>query len=71
MSSNHSILRVRNKKVQGGGDVIKRRFWREKWIGNYAFYCGLLSKGDIRFGISVGNQNAQIDLFNFTFGYMK
>lgn len=48
-----------------------RRFWREKWIGKYTFYCGLLSKGDIRLGISIGNESSSVDLFNFTFGFMK
>lgn len=47
------------------------RFWKEKYIGDYAFYCGFLSKKDIRFGISIGNENSTIDLFRFTFGFMK
>jgi hypothetical protein len=47
------------------------KFWREKWIGKKAYYFGFFSKGDIRFGLSVGNKSAQLDLFVFTIGYME
>ncbi len=47
------------------------KFWIEKWIGKYAFYFGLFPKGDIRLGISIGNQEAQVNLLFITFGYMK
>lgn len=48
-----------------------RKFWVEKWIGKYSFYFGLFSKGDSRLGLSIGNQEAQINLLFITFGYMK
>ena len=47
------------------------KVWKEKWIGNYAFYFGLFSKGDIRLGLSIGNKETNIDLFKLTFGFMK
>lgn len=48
-----------------------QEFWKEKWIGKYTLYCGLLSKGDWRLGISIGNKCSSVDLFRFTFGFMR
>lgn len=47
------------------------KWWKEKWINDMCFYCGVLSKGDIRLGLSIGNECGNVDLFFFTFGYMK
>lgn len=49
-----------------------KKWWKEKWIGRYTFYCGLLpSKTDFRLGASIGLENTSVDLFWFTFGFMK
>ena len=50
---------------------MNNRFWKEKYIGDYAFYCGFLPKNDLRFGISIGNENTSVDEIMFTFGFMK
>lgn len=50
---------------------MNKRFWKETYIGKYALYCGFFSKGDWRLGVSLGNENGNVDLFNFTLGYMK
>jgi hypothetical protein len=50
---------------------MKKPFWKEKYKGEYAFYFGLFSKGDIRLGLTVGNQWTSVDLLFFTFGFMK
>lgn len=48
------------------------KWWKEKWVGNYTFYCGLFSsKTDVRLGISIGIKNTNVDLLWFTFGFMK
>ena len=47
------------------------KWWKEKYLGSYAFYAGLLSKKDVRLGISVGYENTSVDLLWFTCGFMK
>ena len=50
---------------------MKKRFWREYYVGNYTLYCGRFNWNDFRIGIILGNKQSDFDLGWFTFGYMK
>ncbi|MBL4951093.1 hypothetical protein JK635_02410 [Neobacillus sp. YIM B02564] len=47
------------------------KWWKEKYLGKYVFYAGLLSKKEVRLGFSIGNENTSFDLLWFTCGFMK
>lgn len=47
------------------------KYWKEKEFGNYVFYCGMFTKGDLRLGITLGNKESSIDLLFFTVGFQK
>lgn len=47
------------------------KYWKEKRFGDYVFYCGMFTKGDMRLGITLGNKESSVDILFFTVGFQK